>query len=383
MSTFAFETITTAQALAIGATDTLTVAAATGTAVGSTVLYQGDGTIDLNFVGGQTVVFGANFATLSQAGLLTFADGSLLYVGDANANTFNSTFFSGTSNGAQTAAFGGPGDDSLSVNGPHNVLQGNAGNDSLVGSVGDDTIYGGQDDDIIDVGGGVNFGQGNKGSDTLTGGGASDTLLGGQGNDNVTGTGFLNGNLGNDHVTGGGQLFGEGGNDTLTSSSLNGGVVIGIGTTNDTLSGGDGDDSIVAGTGHDSITGDAGDDTISITGGGHTIAGGPGADKFIFGAGTTATGAVPAIVDWDGAQDTLSFLGFTPNPSDFTSVSAATYADALGMASKLTMQNHFSFVGVQVGSDFILFAGGAGGPSSVVDLVGRTLADFSPTHNLI
>ncbi|MGZ3404257.1 MAG: calcium-binding protein [Phenylobacterium sp.] len=383
MSTFAFETITAAQALSIGAADTLSVAQTTGTAVGATVIYPGDGTIDVNFAGGQTVVFGAALANLSQAGLLTFADGSILYVGDSNPNSFNTLFFSATSNGAPAAAFGSSGDDSLSVNGPHNLLQGNAGGDTLTGAAGDDTIYGGQDNDFINVGAGVNFGQGNKGNDTLTGSGTSDTLLGGQGNDVITGTGFLNGNLGDDKVSGSGQLFGEGGNDTLSSVALNGGAVIGVGTGNDTMSGGDGNDSIVAGIGHDSITGDAGDDTISVTGGGETLSGGAGADKFIFGAGNTATGTVPAIIDWDGTQDTLSFLGFTPNPSDFTAVTAATYADALVQAERLTMQNHFSFVGVQVGPDFIIFAGGAGGPSSVVDLVGRTLADFTPTHNLI
>jgi Ca2+-binding RTX toxin-like protein len=373
MSIFAFETITAAQALSIGAADTLTVAQASGTAVGATVVYPGDGTIDLNFAGGQTVVFGAAFADLSQAGRLTLADGTLLYVGDSNDNAFNTLFFSGTSNGVSAAAFGGTGDDSLSVNGMNNLLQGNAGSDRLVGAAGDDTIYGGQDNDFIDVGGGVNFGQGNKGNDTLTGSGTSDTLLGGQGNDSIAGTGFLNGNLGNDRVSGSGQLFGEGGNDTLTS----------IGTGKDTLSGGDGDDSLTPGLGQDSITGDAGDDTINVTGGGHTIAGGPGADKFIFGAGTTSVSSVPGIIDWDGTQDTLSFLGFTPNPSDYTTTTAASYADALVAASRLTMQNHFSFVAVQVGPDVILFAGGSGGPSSVVDLVGRTLADFNPAHNLI
>ena len=381
MSTFAFETITAAQALSIAATDSVSVAAATGTATGVTVLYAADGTndIDVNFVGGQTIVFGPAFAALTQSpGQLTFADGSILYVGDANANNYNALFFSFSpnSNGASTAAFGGAGDDSLAVNGPHDLLQGNAGNDVLSGGPGDDTIYGGQGADQINVGDGVNFGQGNKGDDTLTGGnGTADTLLGGQGDDHITGAGFLDGNLGDDHVSGSGQLFGEGGNDTLTVTSISGGK--------DTVSGGDGDDSIVAGHGADSVTGDAGNDTISVTGGPETLSGGAGADKFIFGAGLTSTGAVPAIIDWDGTQDTLSFLGFTPNPSDFASGTAATFADAIALATMDTTQAHFSFVAVQVGSDLILFAGGAGGPSSVVDLVGRSLADFTPTHNLV
>ena len=377
MSTFAFESITAAQALSITAADSLTVAQTTGTAVGVTVIYAADGSGDVDMtLGGQTILFGPGFAGLSQqANHLTFADGSFLYVGDANANSYSSVFFSfsPSSNGAPTAAFGGAGDDNLSVNGPHNLLQGNAGNDSLAGAVGDDTIYGGQDNDVIDVGGGVNFGQGNKGDDTVNGSGTSDTLLGGQGDDHITGGGILDGNLGDDVLTGTGQLFGEGGNDTLVSAASGA----------DTLNGGDGNDSIVAGHGSDSITGDAGNDTISISGGAETISGGAGADKFIFGAGSTASGNVPAIVDWDGTQDTLNFAGFTPNPSDYTTVTATTYADAVSQATVLTTQHHFSFVGVQVGSDFILFAGGSGGPSAVVDLVGRSMADFDPSRNLI
>ena len=377
MSTFAFETITPAQALSIAATDSLTIAQPTGTAVGVTVLYAADGTNDIDLtLGGQTVVFGPGFAGLTQqAGHLTFADGSYLYVGDASANSYNSIFFnfSPSSNGAPTAAFGGAGDDNLSVNGPNDLLQGNAGNDVLTGAQGDDTIYGGQGDDTINVGAGSNFGQGNKGDDTITGAGTADTLLGGQGDDHISGAGILDGNLGNDSVSGSGQLLGEDGNDTLVST----------GTGNDTLNGGNGDDSIVAGRGADSIAGGPGNDTISVTGGPETLSGGGGADKFIFGSGTTATGTVPAIVDWDGAQDTLSFLGYTPNPSDYTVITADNYADAVTMATEETTQHHFSFVGVQVGSDFIIFAGGSGGLTSVVDLVGRSMADFTASLNLV
>ena len=394
MSAFAFETITPAQALAIGGADTLTVAQTTGTATGVTVVYATDGTgdIDVNFVGGQTIVFGPGFATLAQTpGALTFTGtNTTLYVGDDQANNFNSNVFSPTSAGQSGAAFGGAGNDILFENGPTNLLQGNAGNDLLT-ALGSDsngasvnsnsTIYGGQGDDSIVFAVGHDFGQGNKGNDTLTAFGNTDTLLGGQGNDSISDPGdgpgnILDGNLGDDVIHGLGQLLGEGGNDTLSSTTT-------TTSAGATLNGGDGNDSIVAGHGHDSITGDAGNDTISVTGGGHTIAGGAGADKFIFGAGTTTPGTVPAIIDWDGSQDTLSFLGFTPNPSDFTAVAAATYTDAVALATRLTTQNHFSFVGVQVGADFIIFAGGAGGPSSVVDLVGRSLADFSPSHSLV
>lgn len=381
MTTFAFETITAAQALVIGAADTLTFAQASGPATSVTVIYKASGNIDLT-LGARTVIFGPGLAALSQQPSQTaFADGTFLYVGTDGGDAFDSmgTFVSFT---ASTAAFGGAGNDSLAVNGLHDVLQGNAGNDTLTGRLGNDTLYGGQGDDMIITGSGsafvtgyagANFAQGNKGDDTISGGGTADTLLGGQGDDRISGTGFLNGNLGDDVVSGSGQLFGEGGRDTLTS----------IGSGRDTLSGGDGNDSLVAGAGADSLSGDAGDDVISVSGHAEVLSGGAGRDKFIFGAGTTTPGTVPSIIDWNGAEDTLSFLGYTPNPSDFTAITAADYPTAVAMATTLTTLNHFSFVGAQVGNDFILFAGSSGGISSVVDLVGRSLADFTVSHNLI
>ena len=368
MANYAFETITAAQAQLILVSDTLTIGdgAQPVTSTSVTVIYESSGLIDI-VVGARTVAFGAPLTAVSAQGGLIFSDGSQLYIGDGGSNAFTGGA------GTITAAFGGAGDDALSVSGAHDLLQGNAGSDTLTGAAGDDTIYGGQDNDQINPGGGINFVNGNKGSDTITGAGAADTLLGGQGDDHVSGAGFLDGNLGDDLVSGSGQLFGEAGADTLTS----------IGAGHDTLAGGDGDDSIVAGSGADSITGDDGNDTISIMGGPQVVAGGAGGDKFIFGTGTTSPGTVPQIIDWNGAEDKLSFLGYTPNPSDFTATSASDFATAVTLANSLTTQNHFSFVGVQVGADFIIFAGGSGGVTSVVDLVGRSLADFHTAQNLV
>ena len=112
-----------------------------------------------------------------------------------------------------------------------------------------------------------------------------------------------------------------------------------------------------------SITGDAGNDTISITGGGHTIAGGAGADKFIFGAGTTTSGHGAGDRRLGRHAGHPELPGLHPQSVGLhQATSAATYADALVDAQQLTTQNHFSFVGVQVGADFIIFAGGSGGP---------------------
>ncbi|HEY3949421.1 calcium-binding protein [Phenylobacterium sp.] len=394
MSNFAFETITAAQALAITGSDTLSIAQSTGTATGVTVIYTGDAAGDISVTfGGQTELFGPGIADLSHTpGSLTFADGSQLYIGDAAANLYNELVFNPLASGSPAAAFGGDGADNLAVNGARDLLQGNAGDDVLTGNNGDDTIYGGQGNDVISVGSGTNFGQGNKGDDTITGAGSDDTLLGGQGDDKITGAGVLDGNLGNDSVSGSGQLLGEAGDDSLASTGTANSLLVGSdgndtiasnSTGNDTLSGGNGDDSIVAGTGADSITGDAGADTITVNGHAERIAGGAGADVFIFNTGTTAVGTVPGITDWTGSEDKIRFAGFTPNPSDYAAITDGDYATAVSDATRLITQNHFTFVAVQIGSDVVIFAGGSGGITSAVDLIGRSLSDFDPHNNLI
>ncbi|MBS0333461.1 MAG: hypothetical protein JSS35_11895 [Proteobacteria bacterium] len=396
MPSYAFETITAAQALAITGADLLSVAQATGAATGVTVLYAADGSGDISLsLGGRTVLFGPGLAALSHTpGSLAFADGSQLYVGDTAANLYNELTFSPPASGAVAAAFGGAGTDNLAVNGPHDLLQGNDGNDVLTGNDGDDTIYGGQGDDSILTGVGVNFAQGNKGDDTIVGSGADDILLGGQGNDNIAGAGVLDGNLGNDTISGsGGQVLGEDGNDSLSATgasvgtSVSGGegadTLASTGAAADTLSGGNGDDSIVAGAGADSISGDAGNDTIVANGHALHIAGGPGADVFVLNTGTTAAGMAPAITDWTASDDKIRFTGYTPNPSDFTAITTSDYQAAVANAQHLIVDNHFTFVAVQVGADVVIFAGGSGGITSVVDLVGRSLNDFDPHNNLI
>lgn len=218
MGNYAFETITSAQALAITAADTLTFSSGPTNQV--TVLYDPaspaatGGTISI-MAGDRTVAFGVALATISQVGRLQVADGSRLFIGDDGANTASAPVSSGND-----ALYGGGGADILEGGDGDDLLQGNAGGDYIVGGLGRDTIYGGQDNDYIlcavadepgvkfpnDEG---NFAQGNKGNDTIVGGLGTDTLLGGQGDDMVIGFGgadFLNGNLGDDFVGGSGTL---------------------------------------------------------------------------------------------------------------------------------------------------------------------------------
>ncbi|MBS0364166.1 MAG: hypothetical protein JSR98_22565 [Proteobacteria bacterium] len=358
------------------------------TSVAVTILYATDGSGDISMtLGGHTVLFGPGLSNMGQTpGGIRFVDHSTLYIGDGLSNNFNQTFFSTLNyqqnGGENDAAFGGDGNDVLDGGGSNfSLLQGNAGNDRLTVHGAHDTVYGGQGADTI---AGSEFSQGNKGDDSITGSIQDSTLLGGQGDDTISAPGaIVDGNLGNDSISGGGdtlhgvttggQILGEGGNDTLAS----------IHGANDTISGGDGDDSIVAGSGADSITGDAGADTISTTGHAAHIAGGAGADVFIINSGTTAAGPAAAITDWTASEDRIHFTGFTPNPADYTSTTASDYSAALSAASTMITQSHFSFVGVQVGADVVIFAGGSSGVTAVVDLIGRSLNDFDPHNNLI
>ncbi|MBD2254643.1 calcium-binding protein, partial [Nostoc parmelioides] len=138
-----------------------------------------------------------------------------------------------------TNPVGGAGDDIVVGTDSNNSLFGNAGNDRIFGGLGNDYLFGGAGDDYLD---------GGEGNDALFGGAGTDTLLGGAGNDYLTGgagDNILNGGDGND------ILYGNGGNDTLL--------------------GGAGNDIIYSGAGNDLINGGLGNDLIFLNGGQDTV----------------------------------------------------------------------------------------------------------------
>jgi len=217
---------------------------------------------------------------------LNGGDGNDTIDGGADNDTINGGL-------GNDSVFGGLGDDSLS---------GNAGDDTLSGDAGNDTIRGGIGNDIID--GGV-------GDDSLLGGDGNDSILGGDGNDTV------NGGDGNDTVDGGI------GDDVIdTSGPVNVGAGIGVpdagypgvfpvdanpNNDRDSVSGGDGNDSITTGDDDDTIDGGAGNDTINagidddlVTGGigDDSIIGSEGSDTIDAGDGndTVYGGNDPALV---------------------------------------------------------------------------------------
>lgn len=87
-----------------------------------------------------------------------------------------------------------------------NPVDGQSGNDLLVGGARGETLRGGRDDDILFGKGGADFLSGGTGEDILKGGANNDTLLGDKGNDILYGghgADVIEGGEGNDTLTGG------------------------------------------------------------------------------------------------------------------------------------------------------------------------------------
>lgn len=217
--------------------------------------------------------------------------------GGLGANTINATAYTGnaTLDGAAGAdtILGGTGDSSL---------LGNAGNDSLVGNTGNDTLLGGNDTDVL-IGG--------DGNDSLDGGaGNNDRVTGGLGIDRLNGGGGSGDQLietsnaslivltkttlsgvGSDTVVGfeGAILTGGAGDNTIDASAF-------TGTTN--LTGGGGDDVLLAGTGLSTLDGGAGNDTLTGGKSNDLLLGGDDSDLIL----ETGNGSITAAIGLAGTQ---------------------------------------------------------------------------------
>ena len=211
---------------------------------------------------------------------------------------------------------GGDGDDTIIGAEGNDTINGQAGNDSLLGGAGDDSIAGGAGQDTLD---------GQAGNDTLDGQGGNDTVFGGDGDDTFiikpNGSGFETIDGGDGLNTA--QVSGTSGDDTITVGAIGSALTVGVGSNtlivngnlqnviidalagNDTVTvanvnsvgflqlsvrGGDGNDTLTA-AGADigqvrlSLSGDNGDDTLIGSNGNDTLDGGAGADAANGGAG--------------------------------------------------------------------------------------------------
>lgn len=118
------------------------------------------------------------------------------------------------------------------------LINGGLGDDQIIAGAGDDRLIGGREQDTL---------TGNDGNDNLRGNDGSDLLQGNDGNDSIdggAGSDFVRGGNGNDNLTGGAgtdQMFGESGNDRFFARDGD----------LDTLSGGDGDNTLVTSDAND------------------------------------------------------------------------------------------------------------------------------------
>ncbi|MES0882123.1 cadherin domain-containing protein [Roseibium sp. SCP14] len=193
---------------------------------------------------------------------------------EVHGNWQNNTLdFSGTTLTDINAIDGEGGNDTIIGTDQDDTIRGGTGNDTLHGADGDDTFEVGKDhgDDTFDGGAGtdriiateddVEIGL----ADNFAAGAVEE--ISGNGHDNVE----VHGNWQNNTLDFSGTTLtdidaidGEGGNDTITGTDQD--DTIRGGTGNDTLYGGDGDDTLEGGSGSDALHGGSGADTAVFSG---------------------------------------------------------------------------------------------------------------------
>jgi uncharacterized delta-60 repeat protein len=221
---------------------------------------NGYGLLEVNKTTGAYILFPSkdvieSLATNKTAGfMVTISYGT--HVFDSKILAINITQAGKTESAGNDTLVGTPGNDVINAQEGDNKITGNAGNDILRAGNGDDIIYGGDGNDTIDGRGGHNTLYGNDGNDTITASNGffdntNTVMYGGNGNDILYASG------GNGSV-----LYGDNGNDILHGAN-----------SGEALIGGNGDDTLYTngsgsrktGFGLDVLTGGAGKDTFVPT----------------------------------------------------------------------------------------------------------------------
>jgi Ca2+-binding RTX toxin-like protein len=195
------------------------------------------------------------------------------------------------------------------------TLDGEAGNDVLLGGHGNDVLTGGSGNDLLSGGAGTDMLLGGDGDDIFSYSGsdtpAGDVLDGGDGFDDI----ILHSAPGSNATvaltdamrTNIEQLTGGDGNDYLNGSALTGAISLSGEAGDDYLKGGHGNDILVAGTGDDVLNGKGGSDFLF---------GGDGNDLFIYDRGDSPSN--DAGIDGGAGFDEIYFMSGTGDSLSLT-----------------------------------------------------------------
>jgi Ca2+-binding RTX toxin-like protein len=272
---------------------------------------------------------------------------------------------------------GDAGADTLNGLDGNDDMDGGDGQDVLYGMAGADTLRGGTGNDLLDGGEGNDWIQGNAGNDTLVGGAGADLYMveAQSGNDVIRADGLDTLDLAyqrsalqigklaaNDAVT---LQFGAAGvsglpSVTLTQASTLDGLSLRFadGSTlawadvmaeatkpapivNQTLTGTAGKDTLLGGAGKDTLSGLAGNDTLSGGLGDDVLNGGKGNDTYLFARGD----GHDTLIDKDSTffnSDALKISNAKSSQLWFTRTGNSLDIAIIGTADKVTVQDWFA-----------------------------------------
>ena len=297
--------------------------------------------------------------------------------------------------------------DAASVTTMEVILEGLAGNDTLIGGSLNDTLKGLNNDDSLVGNDGNDSLIGGNGNDTLVGGNGNDTIFGGSGTDLVMAEGDSNFTLTNtgltSSVTGTDSLGGiEQALITVTGTSdrslLAGGTNIKVtlqgalgndtiigGGKNDFLVGNDGNDNLKGNNGNDELLGGAGNDTITGGNGNDTMFGGSGSDRLFESINSnfllTDTQLIARGADTIDGFETANLVGGENNNTIDASAVTTMNLTLNGNGGNDTIVGgaNQDFITGGTGSDVLI--GGGGSDRFIfrnLSELGDTIGDFAP-----
>jgi serralysin len=256
--------------------------------------YGGDGNDVMVAEIGSEFMYGGNGIDLID--LTRWSGPYIVDMGSGSSNYGGETFlgFENLNSGA--------GSDTITGTGAVNIINTNAGNDTVYGGAGDDQLYGGADNDTINGGLGNDRMDGGAGVDTVDYSAAGSALYidlrvatqantGGFGTDVITTFENVIGGVFADVLigwTGSDTLYGGAGADALLS--VEGDDTSYGGTGDDYLAGRDGNDTLYGGDNNDVGDGGLGTDTLYGQAGNDYLIGGDGSDTIYGGDGGANVG---------------------------------------------------------------------------------------------